>query len=261
MLQRLEDAGAPKIAELTRLWHADRRGPALALIDEALSPALGFERAEILKGLLNRFPVRPSAILAPNDCVAPGEAAASQTPQRMEYQPIPSLGALRSFGSTLDGVAGLLRLLVLAQGAEGKGRLHDLDRQLMTALARVLSGGELRDQALTAGETEKLVELPQQAAQTVTNDFFAAVESSLRAGLAETAGEDRARTWSVSRAAGILVEDPVQPVMAELSDLVLRLEAARAEMKAHGGSLAHLIDLKSSAECLSQSDEATRENQ
>jgi hypothetical protein len=246
-LRRLEDAGVPRAVELGKLWRSDRRGPALRLIDESLLPVLGFERAETLKGLLNRFPVRPDAVIAPDDESSDrAHGASSGAPTRMRFQPITSLAGLRSLAATLDGLAGLLRLAELAHhGGEdvAEPRLVDLDRQLLTALARVLAGGELRDRPLTPAELAKLTALPQPAAQAIAGDLFAAVEGSLRMALMPDGAAKGAAGWSVSRAADVLVDDPVQPVMAEFSDLVLRLEAARAELAARGGSLAHLIDV------------------
>jgi hypothetical protein len=214
MLARLETARLPRVDELRRQWQLDRRGAALVVI-ESFAPVLGFERAEALKGLFNRFPVRP--------------VATTERPEgggrRTLFKPIATLADLRAFATELDGLAGLLRLAELADGSSNQ--LVDLDRRLLTALGQTLAGGAFRYEPLDASALERVRQLPAEAARTLTADLFSGIEGSLRVELFEGAG------WSVSRAAaGILpgsvdASDPVQPAMAELSDLVLRLGAAR----------------------------------
>jgi hypothetical protein len=210
--------GAPRVFEAFRV---DKRGVAIAHLDKELAPVLGFERAETLKGLIGRLPVRPHTFHPDVDGA-----------ERIEFQPITSVASLRALAGTLDGITGLVHLASLAD--DDRNAALPLDQRLTTALARVMLGGEFRAEPVSEAELKHLAELPQEALQLLISDFFAGVEGTLRMDLLPTA---EGPGWAASRLAGLPSTDPAQAVLAELSDLVFGLMAARAQPAGLGSLL------------------------
>lgn len=223
-LAELETARVPGAAQARKLLALDRRGALLLLIEREMLEPLGFERVELLKGLCNRFPVFPAATVTESSSTAP----------RIVFKPLAALADLAELASRLDGLSGLLHLSRLAKEGDTTP-VANLDRQLATALARVLIGGEFRDQPLTRKEKEALTALPAEAAQAISGDFLAGVEGTLRAGPS---------SWRVSAAVGIATASPVEAVVAEWADVMLRLAAARERSRGGDpGALGALVDL------------------
>ncbi len=200
--------GAPKVFEAFRL---DKRGVAISHLELELGPVLGFERTETLKGLIGRLPVRPHSFQPDVDGA-----------ERVEFQPLASMTGLKALAGTLDGIAGLVHLASLAD--DDRLSATALDLRLTTALARVLLGGEFRAEPVSEAELKQLADLPQEGVQSLVADFFAGVEGTLRMDLLPTAAGPG---WAASRVSGIPSNDPAQAVLAELSDLVFGLMAAR----------------------------------
>jgi hypothetical protein len=136
-----------------------------------------------------------------------------------------------------DGISGVL---YLAQLTTPPGiAVVDIDRHLLTAMAQVLLGRAFSYAPLSPADEAALSGLPTDAVQSLTADFFAGAEGSLRVALMQ----DKARTWAVSRVLGIATKDPVLAAMNELSDLVMQLVAAR-----EGGRLSGVLDVKADGE-------------
>lgn len=222
LVSRLTDAvttelkrhGVTEADNIERNLRMDKRGVVIHMIETALLEPFGFERVETLKGLYNRFPVLPVTMTTDEDGL-----------QRMLFQPITSLVALTQMAATADALTGLLHLSSLAGGPLGKA---SLDRRLTTGLARVLAGGGFTSEPLSDIEVKRLSSLPREALQTTGADFFAGVEGTLREALAPGGAG-----WAASRAAKIHVDDPVQAVMTEFSDLIMRLHAVLGSTEAH----------------------------
>ncbi len=211
-LGMLSDHHLPGASKVCEAFQQDKRGVAISHLELELGPVLGFERTESLKGLIGRLPLRPHTFHPDVDGA-----------ERVEFQPIASLAALRALAGTLDGVTGLVHLASLAD--DDRDPTVSLDQRLTTALARVLLGGEFRAERVSEAELKQLTDLPQEAVQTLIADFFAGVEGTLRMDLLPTA---QGPGWAASRVAGVPSTDPAQAVLAELSDLVFGLMAARA---------------------------------
>lgn len=207
----LSDHHLPGASKVFEAFTVDKRGVAISHLGRELGPVLGFERAETLKGLIGRLPVRPHTFHPDVDGA-----------ERVEFQPLASMAGLKALAGTLDGITGLVHLAALAD--DDRLVATSLDQRLTTALARVLLGGEFRADPVTEAELKRLAELPQEGVQTLIADFFAGVEGTLRMNLLPTA---EAPGWAASRVAGVPSNDPAQAVLAELSDLVFGLMAAR----------------------------------
>lgn len=224
---RLEAADVPRALEFKKLWRSDKRGALIRMIEQDFGPVIGFERGEMLKGLFNRFPVRPERLAIGQDGI-----------ERMLYRPIASLAHLRELAATLDGFAGLLHLATLAR--DEKEQLIDLDRTLLTGLGRVLAGGAFKAHPLTDDEVARIVALPHEAAQALASDFLVSVEGSLRMDLIGEEGPGD--SWSVSRAADLHPgQDPLQVISAEVSDLLLRLATSRESARTSGADPAAIL--------------------
>lgn len=216
-MAELERHNLPEADLMRRQLRADKRGVLLHTLEQSLLQVLGFERVELLKGLVNRFPVSPVKVASEGDGA-----------QRMLFKPVGSLAALGRLATAVDGLAGTLYLASLAgAGASKESWRMDLDRQLLTGVARVLVGGQFQASPLTSAETKRLGALPREAIQALASDFFAGVEGTLREALAPGGAG-----WSISRVAQIEVGDPVLPVMNEFASQVLRLTAALGSVEA-----------------------------
>jgi len=92
--------------------------------------------------------------------------------------------------------------------------------------------------------------LPAESAQGFASDVLASIEGSLRLALAPGASAG----WSVSRAAGLMVSDPVHGTLADIADLLLQLGTACTYAKdlpslaAQRSAMASLINIVSSEE-------------
>ena len=224
VLQAFVRHGLPEAATMRQHLALDKRG-LLELDVERLTPLLGFERVELLKGLLTRFPVRPAAV---------GED--EEGALRVTFRPIASVAELRDVATLLDALTGLLHVASLADDDRDAATVP-LDVRLMRALARVqLGGGPFRSAPLSEAEAAAFVDLPAPA-DALVNDLFAGIEGSLRVALDGPPADG----WSASRAAGLHVDDPVAPVMTELADLVQRLQVAREHARTTGVPLTELI--------------------
>lgn len=201
----------PESEAMVRQLRLDKRGVLILTLERSLLDVLGFERLETLKGLVNRFPVSPVKVAIDGE----GE-------RRVLFRPVSSRAALGRLAAAVDGITGTLHLASLAgAGSSAESWNVDLDRQLLTGLARVLVGGSFLATPLSGAELTQLASLPREAIQALAGDFFAGVEGTLRVALAPGGS-----SWAASRVADIYVEDPVQPVMNEFASLVMRLTAA-----------------------------------
>jgi hypothetical protein len=220
--ERFVSAGLPGAAECVRYLRMDRRGMLIHGIDQKIGPVLGMQRTEMLKGIFNRFPLVPES---------------TPTGGRITFAPVASLASLVEVARVADGISGVL---YLAQLTTPPGiAVVDIDRHLLTAMAQVLLGRAFSYAPLSPADEAALSGLPTDAVQSLTADFFAGAEGSLRVALMQ----DKARTWAVSRVLGIATKDPVLAAMNELSDLVMQLVAAR-----EGGRLSGVLDVKADGE-------------
>jgi hypothetical protein len=246
-LARLEEARVPEAGAVRRLFLQGKLGLAQLNVDQALLGTLGFERCEVLKGALNRFPALPvvkSATEGGRSARFEGEGA-----KRVTFTSVGSRADLAALAAELDGIAGLVHLAKLAGADWSK---QSLDRALATAVARVLGGGKFRAEPLTTTELTKVAELPEEGAEALARDFLAGVEGTLRVALAPQAGA----SWAVSTAAGVVL-DPARPEMPALKtmdaliDVVFRVRQAGAQARAQEVSAARalspLVDLATTA--------------
>jgi hypothetical protein len=211
MLQALAEAGLTQADGLRRLWELQRPGAILSRLDADVLPILGLRRTELLRGLFNRFPVRPEATTSVDGV------------ERTVFGPVGSRAALADFAAQLDGLRGILHLASKA----GVGTLRDLDRQMTTVLANGLLGRK-GHAPLHAEDLRRVVALPREAAQALTNDLLAGYEQELRA---------------------VLTAPALHVAMGELTDLALRMHLAREHDMKSGGAgseaLAALVDKES----------------
>ncbi len=218
VLTQLEASGIVAANSLRKLWELRRPGAILARLDQDVLPVLGMRRTETLRGLFNRFPVRPETIVP---------ADADGSPERMIFGPISSRSALEDFAAELAGFRGVLQ--VATRVAPAPSPLVDLDRRLATAMGRALLGQPFAYRPLTEAELQRVVELPPAAAQALTNDLFAEIEDTLRLALK---GELR-------------LADAVLAAMGDLTDLAMRMHLAREHDKRSAGAplaLGALVD-------------------
>lgn len=206
MVERLQAAELPDTENLGSLLRMDKRGEILRKCDVSLLPILGHLNTEIIKGLFNRYPVSPKQIPT-------GDAEGG----RIIFSPIDTLANLQRFGDILDGLAGLLHLYRLA---EGDG---DIDQSLHTAFANVLLGNAFTARRLSREEVDQVVGLDNQVVQTMTSDFMGDLESNLTNSLKDAADQ----TWSVTRNANMAAGNPVQSVMSQFSDTLMRFHLQR----------------------------------
>ncbi len=209
-IEHLKSARVPGADAIERLWRLARPGAVLARLDHDVLPVLGFERTEVLKGLFNRFPVRPV------------ETVFGDGPKRTVFSPIASRAGLHVFRAAVGGLHGLLHLAKIA--GEGVLPLVDLDRLLATSMARSLIGESFDYEPLTEDELKRLLELDQEAAQQRSTELFTGIEGTLVVALPTTGRE----------------------ALADLSDLLMRLHTAREHDKKSGrtagGALLALVD-------------------
>jgi hypothetical protein len=238
MLEQCEKHGLPGVDDMRRQLRLDKCGALLLQIDQQLLPILGFAKAETLKGACNRLPVRPLQFRVD------GRGASA-----VVFTPVNSMASLMTLASQLDAIAGLMAVAALGDD-DLQAATTALDQRLMTALARVLTGGQFRSDPLSLGEFERLVSLPVESAQGLASDVLASIEGSLRLALAPGASAG----WSVSRAAGLMVSDPVHGTLADIADLLLQLSTACTyakdlpSMVAQRSAMASLINVVSSEE-------------
>lgn len=238
MLEQCEKHGLPGVDDMRRQLRLDKCGALLLHIDQKLLPILGFAKAETLKGACNRLPVRPLQFRVD------GRGASG-----VVFTPVNSMASLMTLASQLDAIAGLLAVAALGDDDQHAATTA-LDQRLMTALARVLTGGQFRSEQLSSSEFEHLLSLPVKSAQGFASDVLASIEGSLRLALAPGASDG----WSVSRAAGLMVSDPVQGTLADIADLLLQLSTTCTYAKdlpslsAQRSALASLINIVSSEE-------------
>lgn len=86
VISALRDAGCPHMTELDKYQKQRRHGEALYLIDTQLTPILGIDLGERLKGIFNRLPMR---------------AQASQDGQKITFEPIYSLGEYQQTAASI----------------------------------------------------------------------------------------------------------------------------------------------------------------
>lgn len=223
LTRRLASAKLPQADELARLLKLGRYGMLLHTVDRVLLPVLGFERAEILKGLFNRFPVVPKGVHTLGSGLSLDEAS-----HRIVFAPVDSLARLAELAVRCDEIAAVLALVELVSPA-ALGPKRDVDELLATAVARAFAGGSLTSEPLTAGELARLEGLDQQAAQAVSSDLCAQVEESLRS----------ASGWAVSPSAGVSPpRQAIQVAMGVFSDIVMAVLAARERARQGAGTAA-----------------------
>ena len=240
MLAQCQKHGLPGVDDMRRQLRLDKCGALLLMIDQKLLPILGFAKAETLKGACNRLPVRPMEFRLD------GRGASG-----VVFTPVNSIASLMTLAGQLDAIAGLLAVAALGDDDYQAGTAA-LDRRLMTALARVLTGGQFRSDVLSLSEFNRLISLSAESAQGFASDVLASIEGSLRLALAP--GASGSDLWSVSRAADLMVSDPVHGILADIADLLLQLSSVCAYAKdlpspsAQRMALAKLINIVSSEE-------------
>lgn len=213
MLTALAAAGLPCAGALRKLWILQRPGALLSRLDAEVMPVLGLRRTEVLRGLFNRFPVRPESVTPTDDGAA----------ERTIFGPITSRATLAEFAAQLAGLRGILHTAAQV----GQGALLDLDRRLSTAIVRALLGDGFVCAALTDAALLRFVDLPQSAAQALTGDLFTEIESGIRLALSGLERSDAA----------------VQAAMEDLADVAMRLHMAREHDKKSVGTTAALSAL------------------
>ena len=234
-MARLGRAGYAGADALTKLWQLGRVGAVLVKIESDLLPILGLRQTEILKGLFNRFPVRPDVEKTTSKFRV--AATSDGGGERLVFRTIASLSDLTALGVAIDGLGGLLHLAALTSAG---APLIDLDRQLSTAVARVLLGGPFTYQPLNPADMATLASLPNDVVQTLTESLFAGIEGTLSMALMDR--DDHLPEAGRQRR----VQSAVQAAVADLSDLAMSLAMAREHDKRADGdvsSLEAVIDL------------------
>ncbi len=212
-LDSAERSGFTLAAALKQQLKKDQRGALSQALDTAWLPLLGFEHVEVLKGVLNRFPLRPEA--------------AKSGRQGVVFAPIASIADLQSVAVKLSQIAGLMHLAGLADAP----RHLPLDQQLGTALAHVLLSGEFKYASLADSDCARLLTCDGQ----VLEAFLKGVEGTLTL---------HATAWTLDIAPVVTDgREVVRLVIDELSDLVLRLLASIKTAREQGdtGALKTLI--------------------
>jgi hypothetical protein len=87
--------------DLEKFWKMRKWGEILYRLDTDFAAALGLENTEILKGLLNRFPMRSVKFFE----------AKKPDVERIKFAPIESVAELNEFRTTLKGVIDSLRVV------------------------------------------------------------------------------------------------------------------------------------------------------
>ena len=202
VLMRMAQAQLPKSQELTKLYRQNRFGRLLYCLDVELLPVLGLERVELMKGLLNRFPMMPRAV---------SEAGAAP---RFVFVPIDSLSRLREVVSQCDELTVMMTLseLIVTSGpVDGQ----DIEILVATAIARAFAGGALTPEPLTRLELTRLESLTPDMIRALTADISLELEERMRA----------MPSWSASALSGFTAEQPlsevVQTVFHDLTGAVM----------------------------------------
>lgn len=159
-VSRLLAANVPAIKELQECFAAGKYGQILSLIDQELLPYLGFESAEILKGLFNRFPMAPNF----------GEGKGKIT-----FNPISSLSELAVLR---DYVLGLSGLIFVSQSATGAQK-EPLEQVLCTSLIQAMVTEEFTYKAVAQDNIDAFMKLTKQELHQKRDTFVTFLMSAL----------------------------------------------------------------------------------
>lgn len=208
LLGRMAAARLPKSEQFAAYFSQARYGALLHSLDVELLPLLGLERVELLKGLLNRFPL---ALKASTEVLALG------VPKRLVFSPIDSLAGLRHLVSRCDELAARLTLIEL-MAPTGLSPKQDADQVLATAIARAFAGGLLTGEPLTAAELMRVTALSPEAIKALTADIESELEEKLGA----------MPLWSASAGSGLPPSRPaIEGAKLVFFELVTAVLAAR----------------------------------
>ncbi|MFW7380994.1 MAG: DUF6178 family protein [Oligoflexus sp.] len=151
-LSLIEDLRSDTIAQCKRLEIKDaldlerhylgrRWGAMVFAFDRKLREIIGFEAAEILKGLFNRFPMAP-------------QLSADET--QIKFRPVASLAILRDLQTE---VWSILAFLEMADLAKAKPLDQDIERTLLTATVQALIKKKFVAEALPAASCESFLSM------------------------------------------------------------------------------------------------------
>lgn len=139
-----------KMLDLVR---GQRHGALLLLLDRLWRERLGLEKTETLKGLFNRYPMRPET---------------SESAERVSFTPIRSMRELRLFADQLNGLSAWFHLVQQADAAAK----DDAEKGIMTAMVRALLGHEFTARSLALGELDAFTALSDEALSAAIGKVF-----------------------------------------------------------------------------------------
>ena len=151
LLERLRTGGLAGIDQAARGFERDQYGSVILQIENAVTGVFGLQVSEILKGIFNRFPMKP--VLAEDNPAGP-----------MRFAPIGSRAELEEMIAWGTAIGALLHLYTAFNGGAQQAGM-DIVRPFRTAAVRAITGGDLRADALSTGEMSEFLLMDEAARQ------------------------------------------------------------------------------------------------
>lgn len=194
VLKIFHDCGLPESLAVGELIACGKFGQALEAVDINWLDSLGLQNVEFLKGLFNRYPLRP--------ITRDGNLSANTY---ISFAMIDSVQALLDLQNSLDLSFGILGLMQEGQPL----RLHSsFDKSLNTAIIQALITGQFTSHGLTREQIEEFVASKFDSNSTVVETFLDSLRTQL-------ANDDR---WSAHSATNQFIygrgHDSVEGVLA-----------------------------------------------
>ncbi len=209
-LARLAVAFPEQATLMTKLLKSQRFGALVWQVDRLFTDRFSFEMIEVLKGLFNRYPMRPESLLQEKD--------------KITFEPIASLRQFEILYHYVNGMAAWLRIAEKADALAA----GSLEKGLTTALVRALVGESFAFAPLTKEEKESFAQLSVDAVKERMDAF--------QADLARELVIER-DTWVVSAEQGVW-EKGIEYAMFFMKDYVLGLMQAK---KSFTGDISALV--------------------
>lgn len=209
-LTRLHAAFPQQADYLTKLLKSQRFGALIWQVDRLFADRFSFEMIEVLKGLFNRYPMRPQSLLQDKD--------------KITFEPIASLQNYELLHNYVNGMTAWLRI------AEKAEALHsgNLEKSLTTALVKALIGESFIFAPITTADKE--------AFEKLSIDDVKERMDAFQAELARELVIER-DTWVVAPEQGVW-EKGVEYAMFFMKDYVLGLMQAK---KSFAGDISSLV--------------------
>jgi hypothetical protein len=207
ILEKLRLTGFAE-AEKMQKWHQQRKwGLILSQLDRSFIELFGHQIVEMLKGLFNRFPLRPVFNSFDHEN--------SEQKHQIHFEIVDSVSSFSKLAATVDTLAGMLYLLTEVAGSKLSG---SLERLLATAVVNSAVKGTFSVQPVTGNMLATLSFMSEEEFTAFTDKLYEESYAKLTSSFAD---------WSVGMGyTG--VNESTQGVIALFKDIVLGISLARS---------------------------------